>query len=166
MSYFTGGWPMLIIYHCFRTQWRLSSVILAFLLWLTDNYISVSVSVPCRARDHLHIYFSCWWRPEFVLQSLTKINSYQVYNTIWSSANLISSIVLTWAAACWVRWPTSQSSQPYVVLFIWILLLSVGSNGDECWWNSSNGNFPNYTKITAALADVICSNGKLFVFCF
>ena len=57
-------------------------------------YLSLSLSA-LQIRDHLHIYFSCWWRPEFVLQSLTKINSYQVYNTIWSSANLIPSIVLT-----------------------------------------------------------------------
>ena len=128
-------------------------------------YLSLSLSA-LQSQGSSSYLFQLLWRPEFVLQSLTKINSYQVYNTIWSSANLISSIVLTWAAACWVRWPTSHSSQPYVVLFIWILLLSVGSNGDECWWNSSNGNFPNYTKITAALADVICSNGKLFVFCF
>ena len=59
-------------------------------------YLSLSLSLSAlQIRDHLHIYFGSWWRPEFVLQSLTKINSYQVYNTIWSSANLIPSIVLT-----------------------------------------------------------------------
>ena len=131
-------------------------------LRLTDNYnycsVSVSVSVSVlytEINDLLHICFSCWRPPQFVLQTWLELIPTKFI--IWFPPLFQLELELTG----WVCW----TGQPYVVLFIWILLLSVGSNGDECWWNSSNGNFPNYVEITATMADVIC-NEKLSVFCF
>lgn len=93
-------------------------VILSFLLWLTDNYrsysISVSVSVSVLYTDHLHISFCSWWwwPPQFVFQTWLKLIPSKFIIRSFSS-NLISSFVSTWAVASWVGWTCHTATLPH-----------------------------------------------------